>query len=209
MAQPGTGMRNPRYLNRIPAPGEMPGQVAGRLAFNFYQNRNPTQVWGVQRLSVMIGANGLGSESRNFRVRTAPPPSTTPAGFYSAAFQLNMAYSDAASGDCTTMAGIRNFPLAVTANVASGCNLSVMPLDFGTLNHNLTARAIDATAQIQAHCTLGTPYHIGMDKGRAGSSPAARFMQGDGSWQVRYGIYRDAARQMPWGDNREDRHAPR
>ncbi len=50
-------------------------------------------------------------------------------------------------------------------------------------------------------CSSGTAYNVGLDQGSVtGSSPTARLLGGTGSNTVNFGLYRDAARTLNWGN---------
>ena len=82
--------------------------------------------------------------------------------------------------------------MAVTATVLSFCTVAASPLVFG----NYTSAQLDAT------CTNGTGYTIGLDAGTgAGATTANRSMTGVVTAQpLPYSLHRNSARTQNWGD---------
>ena len=71
--------------------------------------------------------------------------------------------------------------------------MSATDLDFGTVG--LLNANIDSTSQITVRCTFKLPYKI---KLLGPNNPLNRKMS-NGSDQITYGTYQDAARTQPWG----------
>jgi spore coat protein U-like protein len=118
-------------------------------------------------------------------------------GSYQSAFTGADAVLTYGQGNCGQAGGSVSFTVA--ANVTQSCTLSVAPLAFGTIS-SLDAN-IDAESAITANCTTGLPYAItlGMGNGSGVTSPAARKMT-KGTDSLNYGIYRDQARSLAWGN---------
>ncbi len=74
-------------------------------------------------------------------------------------------------------------------------------VDFGT--HDSAATNVTAAGQLNATCTPGTTYNIGLDDGQHASSVLARRMQSASSATsyVAYDLYTDAARTQQWGSS--------
>ena len=86
----------------------------------------------------------------------------------------------------------------VTANVEEYCEVTATDLDFGTaglLNTN-----IDTTGTVRVRCTNGTNYRVGLNGGLSGATSPDQRRMSNGPNSVRYGIYRDAARTLGWGN---------
>lgn len=89
------------------------------------------------------------------------------------------------------------FSFAVRAQVQPDCRVQADTLDFGT--RGMLSEPVDATSQIRATCTAGTPYSIGIGYGLSGTSVGTRTMRNLGGGQIGYNLFRDAARSQPWG----------
>nr|WP_244423681.1 spore coat U domain-containing protein [Nitratireductor pacificus] len=88
----------------------------------------------------------------------------------------------------------------VRVTIQAECTVvSAADLDFGT--QGVLSADIDQTTTINVQCTDGTPYNVGLNAGTgAGASVTTRYMTGPGSAVVAYGLYRDAAHALVWGD---------
>jgi spore coat protein U-like protein len=87
---------------------------------------------------------------------------------------------------------------------AHSCTVQATPLVFGGYASPNGPR-VDSTATVQVFCTptylllaCSVSYTLSLSHGVAGT-PGARLMAA-GSGQLRYDLYRDAARTLPWGD---------
>lgn len=91
-------------------------------------------------------------------------------------------------------------PFSVGASVRSLCEVEGATLDFGRINPG-TNGPIDGAAQLSVRCTSDTPYAIrlGPGLGVGASGPTDRRLTGPGG-QLRYGLYQDAGRSRPWGN---------
>jgi spore coat protein U-like protein len=86
----------------------------------------------------------------------------------------------------------------VTATVPTTCSIATNNLNFGTAGV-LTANT-DATTTLTPTCINGAPYNIGLDGGLSGAiNPIQRKMKKAAEF-VLYGLYRDAARSLPFGN---------
>ena len=88
---------------------------------------------------------------------------------------------------------------AVSATVASGCAVTALPLAFGSYDP-AGASTVDATTSVTVLCTLGTPYHVGLNAGgTAGASVATRKLA-SGLNRLNYTLYTDTNRSAVWGN---------
>ncbi len=89
----------------------------------------------------------------------------------------------------------------VTATVISSCSLSATDLAFG--NYDPFA-ALDktGTTNVTVTCSLLAPYTIALSQGTNGGSVTTRKMliTGGGTDLLNYGLYRDAAHLLNWGE---------
>ncbi|WP_162300861.1 spore coat U domain-containing protein [Alkalilacustris brevis] len=89
------------------------------------------------------------------------------------------------------------FSFDVLAEVEDNCLVSATNLDFGSVG--VLTSPIDAASEVSVTCTAHTDYHVGLDHGFYGTGPLDRFMRSGAGSSVRYGLYQDAARSLPWG----------
>lgn len=89
---------------------------------------------------------------------------------------------------------------SVSADVVPSCELDVTAMNFGNLNTQISA-PIDQTATVNVRCTDSTNYSVTLSQGSGGGTgPTDRRMK-NGSYELRYGLYQDAARSAPWGES--------
>jgi spore coat protein U-like protein len=99
---------------------------------------------------------------------------------------------------CSLLTTTTSSTFLVTANVPKTCRVSAIDLDFGPVA-NLAAN-IDGASSLSATCTMDTAYWMALNGGlQSATNPTQRKMM-KGSEFVIYGLYRDAARSLPWGD---------
>ena len=108
----------------------------------------------------------------------------------------------------TAFAATKTATMAVTTNIISACNISVMPLDFGNYDPvgvNKTT-ALNGATTITALCVNELPATISLDEGLykdtgSGAGTPLRRMQCtdiDGSY-ISYTLYQDSAHTQVWG----------
>ena len=108
------------------------------------------------------------------------------------------AYFDGYTTNCKYATKIVQDSFQIVADVAAFCEVSTTDLDFGTVG--VLTSAVDASGSIRVRCTKGTTYRVRLNGGQAhAASPDQRRMR-NGPHTVRYGIYRDSARTLGWGD---------
>jgi spore coat protein U-like protein len=90
---------------------------------------------------------------------------------------------------------------SVTATVLTNCAVTATNLNFG----NYSGVLLDGTATLNATCSTGTPYTIGLNQGTgAGATVTTRKMTGPAASLLNYTLSRDSAHSINWG-NTEDR----
>ena len=186
---------------------------ANSLNFNIFKNAAYSNIWGARfwahsprHKSFRLRLNGAGVKSKNITMRSriyAGQPATAP-GFYTSIFSgahTAVYYAYNGVGNCSTIIGLGGgvqVPFTASATVLASCTVSAGNMNFGS-SGVLTSNK-DASNTIAVQCTNTTPYNIGLDGGLTGAaSPTTRKMA-SGPNQVTYGIFRDAARTLPWGD---------
>ncbi|QIE45813.1 spore coat U domain-containing protein [Pseudohalocynthiibacter aestuariivivens] len=73
-------------------------------------------------------------------------------------------------------------------------------LDFGVIGTTINS-PVDAEARLNVRCTSNTSYMVTLDNGTGpgASGPTGRVMR-NGARTLVYGLFQNAARSMPWGD---------
>jgi spore coat protein U-like protein len=187
---------------------------ANQLQYNIYRSAAFTNVWGSRTWglppippTINFTLNGAGAGSLNTTVRARVPSGQAglPVGSYISSFagaETRVNYAYATAGSCTTIISANlnptQTPFTVNAIAGGVCTVTATDLDFGT--RTLLNANVDAANTISVRCPTGTPYTIGLNGGAAGTSnPAARQMDNTID-TITYGIYRDAARSLGWGD---------
>jgi spore coat protein U-like protein len=84
-----------------------------------------------------------------------------------------------------------------SATLVPDCQVTAGNVDFGT--SGVLSAAKDAQGSLGVTCTSGSPYSVGLNNGLTGTGPTQRKMK-KGSETVTYGLYKNAARDQPWGD---------
>merc|ERR1712130_497953 len=90
----------------------------------------------------------------------------------------------------------------VTATVNDVCHITTSPtildVNFGVINPISTnpTNYYDATGSFGVSCTVGTPYTMGLSMGQNALGGVRRMS--NGSTFLKYYLYRDAARSIPW-----------
>lgn len=149
-----------------------------------------------------LGKNATGSGSMTMHGRILANQATAVPGAYQD--QLNGNHTDlevneATGGAPTSCGGSNgtNFPFTASATLTKQCNVNAGDMDFGTAPGLLTGN-IDNQTSLQIQCTNGTAYQVGLDDGLHASG-GSRYMIGPGAALIRYALYRDSARSLPWG----------
>ncbi len=149
---------------------------------------------------ITFAANASGTGSTTFPIAVAytGPITATPATYSNTFSSSNFrAKYSTSSSNCSQMSSSASGgQMVVQAVVVSSCTVTATPLNFGSTSVLTTART--ATSTITMTCTQGVTAVIGLDYGQTGTGPTARLMT-SGSSSIRYGIYRDAAATLAWG----------
>jgi len=195
-------------------PRLLAGPGGQRLDYNIYSDPSHTQIWGSAfgTAGEQVGVNvpiafGSGSRSVNYYAKV-PVQNDARAGNYSAAFAMNtdaavrvIGYNSTPPA-CGTQPVNSYFAFNVYATVASDCAISASTLDFGPTGLNLATAAVDAAGTITATCTLGANYSLSLNVGQGSGATMAqrRLTRSGGPGTLIYGLYRNAARNLLWGD---------
>ncbi|WP_099998733.1 spore coat U domain-containing protein [Phyllobacterium zundukense] len=144
---------------------------------------------------------GNGSTTVTMYGQVLANQTTAPIGSYSSTFsgvQTTFRYRFNDDAGCANPAGIQgttNF--TVSLQTAKDCLVSAQNIDFG--NRGVLSSNIDQDGQVTVTCSPTTPYVVALSPGGANAGPTARRMT-KGAEFITYGLYRNTARSLPWGD---------
>ena len=111
-----------------------------------------------------------------------------------AAMAVALPLSQAAAATATTT-------FSVTAQVVTTCSVTATNMAFG----NYSGVALPATATLNATCSTGTPYTIGLNAGTGtGATITKRKMHSTGAELLNYTLSKDAAHTINWGNTAAD-----
>lgn len=192
---------NPRYM--------LSG--ANQLSYNIYRNAAMTTVWGSRfwglaptppTINVVLNAAGVGTATFLARGLIPAGQTTKPAAIYLSSFSGTntlVAYAYSTVGNCATIGSTNatQVPFTVRARNTGTCSVSATTLDFG--KRGVLSANVDAQSQVTVTCTIGAAYNVGLDGGTTGAVDPTQRKMSLGATRITYGIYRDAARALPWG----------
>lgn len=202
-ASPGSGLR--LMSNGTP-----------NMQFGVYTNAARTTMWGsywwsqwatypAVQLDLTLGGGGAASTSRTVYGRILASQQTLTTGAYSNAFSgfeavLEYGYQD--GSDCVSGAFITGYAypaFTASATYSPVCRVSATNMNFPTTG--LLTSNVDQTSSLSLTCSNGTPWTTGLNNGTGvgATGPTDRRMTGPAAARIVYGLYRDAARSLPWG----------
>lgn len=191
---------SPRYMTNL----------SNKLSYNLFSDAARTNVWGSSSgmlltpatMTVSLGLQGTGSASRTIYGRVLSGQGSVSPALYQSILsgtdaRINFAYLSLL--DCLSLVGQQaTSSMTVQALVTGACSVSSTDVNFG--NVSSLAQPIEAVGTLSATCTQGTPYAIGLSGGTSGATNPAQRMMSGGSGQVTYGLYRNAAHTLGWGN---------
>jgi len=154
-------------------------------------------------LTLVLDSQGTGSLSQTIQAVISGSIASAPTGTFSSSYPGShtlIDYGYAPGQNCNiTSNRSAHVPFSVQATNVATCNVSTTALDFGTLSGLTTAQA--ATGQLGITCTKGVNYTVSLGNGSGGGAgPASRKMLSVATGStINYGIYRDAAHLLAWG----------
>jgi spore coat protein U-like protein len=180
------------------------GSGANRLLFQMYQDAARTIVWD----SSTTGQIGVVLTSANptattpFYGQVPGAQQIVPPGSYTSNVTVSLggvfSFGTLTAASCPFVSMSTTRTVAVSATVTPSCLVTTTNMNFG--NVTFFTNNVDTTGSVLVTCTNGTPYHVRLNGGLTGATnPAARRMT-LGANQVTYGLYRNAARTLPWGE---------
>jgi spore coat protein U-like protein len=182
---------------------------ANKLHYSLYSDPGRTTVWG----SDLWAGAGAGSVSINVPLllgtntvtqtvygRVFSGQQTVLAGSYLSTFNstdAEIVYGAVGLG-CGLLSLTATTTFNVTATVPTTCTVATNNLNFGTAG--LLSANTDASTTLSPECTNGTPYNVGLDGGLSGATDPTQRKMTLGAQSVLYGLYRDSARSLPFGN---------
>lgn len=185
------------------------------LAYQLYQDASRTQGWGANDEpqlgtvpAIILGgglSGGSATQSLTIYARLFGGQSGATTGTYQSVFaraETAFTYSPFFLGTTASCAGFVGSAtirpeFSVAAQAQPGCTLATADLDFGSTG--VITGAIAAQTSLRVTCTRGTSYSVALDGGQSNAQPAARQMTSAAGGKITYGLYRDIARNQPWG----------
>lgn len=183
-----------------------------QLDYNLYWEVGLTTVWGSYlwpypprppQFGVFLNGAGTASGFATVYARVNAGQSTLPGGLYTSSFAgahtafqyqyFNFRFCNNLNAPITVQV-----PFTARAFNVGSCSVSATNLDFG--NTGVLNANVDTTNSITVLCPAATPYTVAINGGLSGAADPTQRKMVKGSEQITYGIYRDAARTLPWGD---------
>jgi spore coat protein U-like protein len=197
------GMSN--GANATAAPRKM-ASGTNRLSYDLYTNSARSTRWANVQSSLPRYVLTASTPTIVVPVygRIAAAQTTTPVGNYfdtitPNVFWNNFSGSTPACSSLTKKITVSTFQ--VTGTVTANCAVSATNLVFPP--QSVINTLVDAQSNIFVTCTTSAPYWIGLDGGAAiATDPTQRKMK-LGAQTITYGLYRDAARSLPWGATKD------
>ncbi len=199
----GTGSGGTSTTNRTLASGtsKLPISITAGGASSQIGNGSSYPMYGP--ISITIPANGSKAGTFPLAVTLPPPVSGPPPGSYTSSFATTDAqfiyYSG--SGTCAALnAGTHltaQADFSVSATIATQCTVASTSMAFPI--SSVLTQPKSTTATVSVTCNASVPVTIGLDNGATGTGPTTRQMK-SGVNAITYGIYRDVAASLPWGN---------
>jgi spore coat protein U-like protein len=183
---------------------------ANTLTYGLFSDAARTIPWGSSLWSagganaVLVSFPGslLGTQTETATVygQVYSGQQTVNAGSYLSTFSSTNAEImwPVSSSSCSGFTGTATATFTVTATVPTTCSVATNNLNFGTAG--VLAANTDATTTLSPDCTNGTPYNIGLNGGLSGATDPTQRKVTNGAAFVLYGLYRDSARSLPFGN---------
>jgi spore coat protein U-like protein len=178
------------------------------IVYHLYQDSARKVVWGSWLWSAappeftvdITPLLGSGSATLTIYGQVMANQKAAPPGIYSSQFsgaQTPFRYRWDDRAGCSNPAGIQaTTDFTVSFQNTKQCFVSASDIDFG--RHGFLDSNIDGDGQVTVNCSPSTPYVVALGPGGANEGPTTRRMI-NGSEFVTYGLYRNAARSLPWG----------
>lgn len=186
---------------------QLAGPAGAFLDYHLYKDMGRSLVWG----SWQTGFAGTGLQVDVGQYSTTSIPvyarlfglqQTEPPGSYSSSFTLQpyMQYDDYhPARSCPTGTKSTTSSFTASATVVATCTISATNLNFGSAS--VISANVDANSQLTTRCNNGLPYTIALDGGMSSATNPTQRKMSKGAEQLTYGLYRDGARSLPWGNS--------
>jgi spore coat protein U-like protein len=184
---------------------KMTGPGGNTARYDLYSNSARTTLWGswetgYDSAGVQLDVSRGSTTNVTVYGRFFGSQQTVPAGSYTATFTANpfVRYGNKSGAPpCPTGGLTTSTSFSATATILSTCNVSATSVNFGS--QGLLAGNTDAQGTLSIQCSPSLPYTVSLNGGNSGATnPTQRQMSFSGA-NVTYGLYRDAARTLPWG----------
>jgi spore coat protein U domain-containing protein, fimbrial subunit CupE1/2/3/6 len=184
---------------------KMTGPSSSTARYDLYSNSARTTLWGswqtgYDTAGVQMNVNRNSSTNQTVYARFLASQQTDIAGSYTATLSAQpfITYTNqGGAANCPTGTLNASGSASVTATVSSNCTIGATAVSFGS--QGILSSNKDAQGTLSVQCTTNLPYAVSLDGGISGASnPTQRKMTFSTS-NVTYGLYRDAARSLPWG----------
>src|ERR1041384_8355352 len=184
---------------------KMTGPGSNTARYDLYTNAARTTLWGswetgFDSAGVQLDVGKSSTTNVTVSGRFFASQQTLAAGSYAATFTANpiVRYGNLGVLSCPTGGLTSSASFSATATVLSSCNVNATTVNFGTAG--LLSGTTDAQGTLSIQCSPSLPYTVSLDGGTSGATdPTQRKMSFSGA-DVIYGLYRDSARTLPWGN---------
>jgi spore coat protein U-like protein len=190
---------------------QLGGPSGARVNYDLYKDSGYTQRWGSWQsgfggtgLQINFTTNASGNinasvpiYARFFASQQAAVPGSYSSTIPTGTAGLYVRYARTTSVSCNTGSRNATSSFSVLANVISTCNISATNIGFGSVG--VVSSNVDATSTVSAQCNTSVPYTVSLSGGNAAATDPTQRKMAKASETVTYGLYRDAARLLPWG----------
>lgn len=183
---------------------QMVGPAATRTRYDLYKDAARTQLWGSWQTGYNVSGVQLDVPRNSTRTVTVyarffGAQQTARPGAYSATFTNNpfIGYRNNNGRPCPFTNNTATTSTSATVTVINSCNVSATNVNFGS--SGVLAADRDATGTLTIQCSSTSPYTVGLNGGNSGAANPTLRQMAFGANIVTYGLYRDAARTLPWG----------
>jgi spore coat protein U-like protein len=183
---------------------QMNGPTSRTARYDLYADAARTTPWGSWQtgydtagIQVSMPKNGTVNQTVYARFLASQP--TDIAGSYTSTVSASITYVQQGTTNCPVGTLTNTSTATATATVSSNCTIAATAISFG--NQGILSSNKDAQGTLNVQCTNALPYAVSLDGGLSGATnPAQRKMTFSGA-NIVYGLYRDAARSLPWGSS--------
>ncbi len=183
---------------------KMTGPGGNTARYDLYSNSARTTLWGSWETgfdSAGVQLDVAKGSTTNVTVygRFFASQQTISAGSYTATFTANpfIRYANRSITPCPTGGLTASTSFSATATVLSSCNVNATSVNFGS--SGILSGTTDAQGTLSIQCSPSLPYTISLNGGNSGATDPTQRKMSFSSANVTYGLYRDAARTLPWG----------